>query len=619
VGEDVQLRVERGGESIETSLTVQDLHAITPASYLETGGAIIHPLSYQQARNRGVPIEGLYLASGGYVFARAKIQRGVVITSLDGEPVDSLLDFETRWAAHPDGSKATVRYFEFDKPRAESLGVVTVDRRWFPMRLCVSDVAGSGWPCRASKDPLAAEARAPSATTFDADLPRPARDLAPSLVMVEFDVPFRIDGIHADRFKGAGLVVDAERGLVVVDRETVPVALGDVRLIFAASVEVPGEVVFIHPAHNLAVVAYDPKLLGDTAIRSAQLRPIPLEANDEVWIVGLSNDHEVVSRKSRVSTVETPSLKRTTPPRFRETNLEVVLLTDYPSTVGGVIADKKGRVHAFWASFSTGVPPQSYFAAIGVDRILDIVTPLRESRPVGWRSLGVELRAMTLAEGRSHGLSDAAARRLEEPSDGERRVLSIAGVRAGTPSKGLLKPGDLLLAVNGEPATTFDDVERAGRRANVEVTLLRDGKEDTLRVSTTPLDGRGTTRALLWAGALIQSPHLAIAEHSGIAVEGVYVAWFWYGSPANRYRLSATRRIVAVDNQEVGDLDAFLAAVGDRPDRSSVRLRTIGLDGRTDVITLKLDLEFWPTAELRLGDDGWERISHQQRPLSEFQ
>jgi S1-C subfamily serine protease len=480
------------------------------------------------------------------------------------------------------------------------------------MQRCVRGDAMGNWPCVASPDPPPAENITPAATTFNGEMARPMRDLAPSLVMVEFDVPFRIDGIHANRFKGTGLVVDAERGLVVVDRETVPIAMGDVRLIFAASVEVPGEVVFIHPAHNLAVVSYDPLLLGETPIRTAELRPASLESNDEVWIVGLSNDHEMVARESRVSTVETPALPLASPPRFRETNLEVILLTDSPSTVGGVLADEEGRVYAYWASFSAGAPPQSFFAAIGAEQIQEIVRPLREGRPVGWRTLGVELHPITLAEGRSRGLSEMAARKLED-HDSRRRVLSIKRVTAGTPSADRLRPGDLLLAIDDEPVTTFDEVETAGQQEELQLTLLRDGEERMLQIPTVLLDGRGTDRAVFWAGAVLQAPHIAIAQQSGIEPEGVFVAWSWHGSPANRYRLAATRRIVAVDNQPVADLDAFLAAVADRPDRSSVRLRTIRLDGRADVITLKLDLQFWPTAELRRNDTRWERILHSSR------
>ena len=43
----------------------------------------------------------------------------------------------------------------------------------------------------------------------------------------------------------------------------------------------------------------------------------------------------------------------------------------------------------------------------------------------------------------------------------------------------------------------------------------------------------------------------------------------------------------------------FLAAVAAKNDRDAVRLNTIDLDGKPSVITLKLDLEFWPTYELR--------------------
>jgi S1-C subfamily serine protease len=609
VDREIALKVERAGATLSTSITVKDLGSITPDRYLEMGGGILHPLSYQQARNHAVAVEGLYLALGGYAFTKAGLKRGAVITELNGDGVESLADFEARWAALPNGAKATVRYFDLENPKLELLAVVTVDRLWFPMQLCVRDDATGRWPCSISPAPPEQQKQFPATTSFNTDLPRPMRDLAPSLVMVEFNTPFRIDGLHSERFKGTGLVVDAERGLVVVDRETIPVALGDVRLVFAASVDVPGEVVFIHPVHNLAVVAYDPWLLGDTPIRSARLRPIALESNDEVWVVGLSPDQELVSRKSRVSTVEDFSLPLTKPPRFRQANLEVALLTDSPTTVGGVLADKKGRVHAYWASFSTGVPPQSYFAAIGVEHIEEILQPLREGRPVGWRTLGAELDPITLADARSRGLSETSARKLEA-HDSRRRVLAISRLTAGMPSAEILKPGDLLLAVDGKPIATFEEIERAGQNDEVRLTLLRDGEEMTLLVPTTAVDGRGTDRALFWAGAVLQAPHSAINEQGGIEPKGVYVAWFWYGSPANRYGLSASRLIVAVDDRNVTDLDSFLAAVVDRPDRSSVRLRTVSLDGRTDVMTLKLDLEFWPTTELRRNGKGWERISH---------
>jgi len=621
VGREIVVKVERAGETLSPSITVKDLFSITPDRYLETGGGILHPLSYQQARNHGVGVKGLYLASAGYAFGNAGMRRGTVITELNGRPVldgkvgesgngaEALADFERRWAELPNGARAAVRYFELENPRQESLAIVTVDRLWFPMRLCVRDDLTGSWPCSKSPDPPEPEQRSPASTTFNGDLPRPMRDLAPSLAMVEFDAPFRIDGLHSGSFKGAGLIVDAERGLVVVDRETLPVALGDVRLVFAASVEIPGEVVFIHPVHNLAVVSYDPRMLGDTPVRSARLRPVTLESNDEVWVVGLSPDHELVSRKSRVSTVKAFELPLTSPPRFRETNLDVTLLTDSPKTVGGVLADRKGRVHAYWAAFSAGVPPQSYFAAIGVEHIEEIVQPLREGRPVGWRTLGVEFRPINLADARSRGLSEASARRLEA-HDSRRRVLAILRVTAGMPSAEILEPGDLLLAVEGESVTTFEEVERAGQQGEVQLTLLRDGGELTLPVRTAAVDGRGTDRALFWAGAILQAPHSAINEQGGIAPEGVYVAWFWYGSPANRYGLTASRLIVAVDDRDVTDLDGFLAAVADLPDRSSVRLRTVSLDGEMDVMTLKLDLEFWPTTELRRNGAGWERISH---------
>jgi pro-apoptotic serine protease NMA111 len=127
-------------------------------------------------------------------------------------------------------------------------------------------------------------------------------------------------------------------------------------------------------------------------------------------------------------------------------------------------------------------------------------------------------------------------------------------------------------------------------------------------LATVPLNGRDIDRVLIWAGATLQAPHRAIAAQRGIVPEGVFVAFFYYGSPATHYGLYAGRRITEVDGQPIPDLDAFIKAVRGKPDRSSLRLKTISWNGQVDVITLKLDNHYWPAYELdRQSDGSWTR------------
>jgi pro-apoptotic serine protease NMA111 len=180
----------------------------------------------------------------------------------------------------------------------------------------------------------------------------------------------------------------------------------------------------------------------------------------------------------------------------------------------------------------------------------------------------------------------------------------------GSPASKLLQQCDLLLAIDGKVVTRFKEVEAAvADRSEVTVTVWRGSGEQVVKVPTAELPGTDIDRIVEWAGATLQAPHRAMSSQRGIPPVGVYVGYFAYGSPATRYGLYPGRRIVEVDGEPTPDLDAFLRAVTGRPDRSSLRLKTITWNNAPEVITLKLDKHYWPAYELLHSVTGWERRS----------
>src|SRR5438067_1622461 len=496
VGKEVELELERGGKVLSAKLPVGDLHAITPSAYAEFGDAVVNTMSYQQARHFNVPTRGVYIANPGYVFGAAGIPRGALILELEGKKTDTLKDFEAGIAQLANGEHATVRYITIDDPNNTDLRALRMDRLWFPARHCDRNDAKGLWDCQQLPAGSPPKPEPVSSTAFPHFKDPRLNALAPSLALVAFDMPYSVSGITERNYHGTGLVVDAQRGLVVVDRNTVPVAIGDVTITFGGTVQVPGRVVYIHPQHNLAVVAYDPALIGATPVKSAHLAPRELTAGEPVWVVGLGADSQMHARKTEIAGIDPLELPLSRTMRFRDSNLETVQLVNPP------------------------------------------------------------------------------------------------------------------LAIDGHVVTRFREVEKAAAdKDSVQVTVWRGQGEQTLEVPTAELPGTDIDRLVEWAGATLQAPHRAMSVQRGIAPVGVYVAYFSYGSPATRYGLYPGRRIMEVDGEPTPDLDSFLKAVTGRPDRSSVRLKTITWNNAPEVITLKLDQHYWPAYELTRTPGGWVRRS----------
>jgi len=607
VGDTVTLEVERGGRPLEVDVTVGDLHAISPDSYLEVGRGVLHDLSYHQARNHHRPVQGVYLAVSGYMWAAGEVPAGAVISHVDGEEVPDLDAMQEVLESRADGERLRVRFDMVNDPRRSYETVVVMDRTWFAMQRCTRNEVGA-WPCEASPPPPPLEPPPPADVLLTADGDnRVARKLARSLVVVDFDVPYPNAGVKDFNYVGVGTIVDEAKGYVIVDRDTVPVALGDMSVTFGGTVRVPGELVYLHPVHNWALIRYDPALIGDLDVEEVTFVDQEVEEGDKVFQVSLNRAQELVTGKGEIDWVEALTLGASATPRYRDANVEGMWVDGIESSLGGVVANRKGEAVALWASFLDQREDDRTFYGLPGRFILPALEPLLRGEDPDYRAPGFEVGALDLVSARDRGLSDGRIKQILAHDPERRQVLEIRRVDGGAPAHGEVRQADLLLEIDGELVTRMRELEAAVQVPQMELTVVRDGEEKQLSFETLALDGTGVDRVLSWAGLLLHEPHDEVSAQWGFEAEGIYVAWLWYGSPGSRYGIRPTRRIIEVDGEPVRTLDQFMEAVEGREDRSAVRLTLEKFDRSRSVEALRLDLQYWPTQLFELDDGTWTR------------
>ncbi len=611
VGETVTLTVGRQGAMLEALIEVINLHEVTPAEYIAFGGAFLHQTSYQQARHSNVPLNTIYVAQPGYMLGLAAIESGSILREINGWPLEDLDDVERALAALGHEDVVQIRYSTPHNPRTNQLRSARTGRDWFAAERCRQDAANEEWSCRELAD-------APGAQPVEARVTQPRefedsrlRRIAPSLVHVRYDMPYVVAAVDGQHYYGAGLIVDAERGWVVVDRNTVPETVGDAVLTFNGTVEVTAEVAYIHPVHNLAVLKYDPALLGETPLRAASFAPRAPKAGEDIFLAGFRPDLEPVIRSYDAGELKPINLAPSSFGTFRESNLEILEVDNADSQISGVLLDSRGRVSALWSSFASGSGNRSreFTGGLPIEHVEVMLDHLR--RGVAWRSLEVRWQRTPLSVALRRGLPERWRARIEEHDRERRQVLSVARAVAGTPAAAAMRPGDILLSINGSLATRPQEVERAvAGRAEAEVVAWRNGEEIALGLDTVELGWEGLREVLFWAGALVQNPQRGMAAQMAIPPQGVTIQHYTYGSPAHRYLLPARfLQITRVNGMPTGNLDEFSEVLRRSGHQRIMRIEGLTGTGAIKVATVKLDPVYWPSSRLFFADGAWQRAS----------
>jgi len=610
IGQELAIAVMRQGKVLTLTSNVADLHEIEPVEFLELGDAIVQDMSIQHSRAMDRAQEGVVVMRAGYFFNSANLPQSSVIIELDGKPVKNIDDFIEAVKTSSRDKKILARYVVPGREYTTSVTQIDLDNRWFDYRRCKRVDDARFWDC----EKVVLPAKQPR--TIDATIKVPQfkdallNKVAPAMVRVDFNIPYTPDNVYAQHFKGVGIVIDKAAGIVAVDRNTVPVGLGDAEITFFGSQVVDAQVVFLHPLHNVALLRYDPVDLGNAEFEVLSLVESNGELPQSLTMVGYRADgtfrtHEVDDFSRLTVGFAPPGL-----PRFQQSPIDLYGVSNVPPSLGGPFVDENGDVHAVYMSFAfeDGREIKQHEWAMPASVILETLRMYQSNSP--FHSLDVRLAYRTMSQARQLGLpQDWLDRYIELPSN-NRKVLYIEQVVPNTDAQKQLQPGDILLAIEGELVADLYSAEVLSQKAQIALTLLRAGKVIEVTLIPSHLNGVGTQRLVSWAGAQFQEPHHEIGYLKGVHFPGVYIADTEQGSPAQWDGLYRNRFVTHVDGEAVEDLDGFLDLISKKAQDADTRLSIVSISGRKSIVTVSPEYNFWPTYEVKRAADGWQRINY---------
>ncbi|KAI8814260.1 hypothetical protein BJ742DRAFT_672031 [Cladochytrium replicatum] len=623
VGREIRLRVQRGGEEMTVSCNVEDLHAITPSRYVEVGGGKLNDLSFQLARQYCVPCKGVYVAdaSGMFRLDGASDQRGWLITHVDTKPTPNLDAFIEVMQSIPDRERIPVTYCAIADLHTTNVAIVTVDRHWSSFRVGNRNDFTGLWDYTKLAEAKPPNPIKPQNATFpelDASL-GPAKQFFRSMVRVSYSMPCRIDHFPRSRRAGSGLVLDAERGIVVVSRSIIPFDMGDLTLTFADSIIVEGKVMFLHPTQNIAFISYNPEHIGSTPVLAAPLSTTDLRQGHKVFLAALNHNHRPVCIETTVTDITSVTIPQSGSPRFRAINFDAITL-DTPlaqQCASGVLVDAEGKsISGLWLSYlgeRTGSGSDNeYYLGLQIACVQPVLKYLQEAQTPVLRGLAIEVMPVQLSQARLMGLTDEWVRKVELANPQRRQLFLVRRTETASPTAEVLKDLDLILSIDNSTITRVQELDLNDSTAPmVHMKVIRNKEILTVDVPTTEMSGQGTDRVVFWAGALIQAPHKAVLQQSKKLPSHVYISGRSKGSPAYMYGITSTQFITHINGKATHTLDEFVKAVEGLPDNAYVRVKTVSFDLVPVVLSVRMVKHYWPSFEFRkdsAAECGWRRI-----------
>ncbi|PGH23617.1 Pro-apoptotic serine protease [Polytolypa hystricis UAMH7299] len=638
VGNNVQLLVQRGGEDLEVACSVGDLHKITPDRYVSVAGAIFHDLSYQQARLYAISCKGVYVCEASGSFKLENTYSGWIVDTVDKRPTKNLDEFIEVLKTIPDRQRVAISYRHVRDLHTRGTSIVHIDRHWHPhMRLATRNDKTGLWDFSDLADPLPAEPPVSRKADFihlDGVNHPAAADIVRSFVRVSCSMPVKLDGYPQARKTGFGVVVDAEKGLVVISRAIVPFDLCDITITVADSIVVDAKVIFLHPIQNYTIIQYDPSLV-QAPVTSARLSEDYIKQGADTIFVGFNQNCRIVVAKTTVTDITTVAIPpNAAAPRYRAINLDAITVDTGLSgqCSNGVLIGEDGIVQALWFNYlgersGSSSKDVEYHLGFATPSIISIIKQIRSGTLPKLRILDMETYVIQMSQARVLGVSEEWIEKVAVANPSRHELFMVRKVDCPTRSAILenaataantLEEGDVILTLNDKLITRVSEFDIMYDQEDLDALIVRNGEEMRIKLRTVPTEDLETDRALAFCGAVLQRPHHAVRQQISKLHSEVYVSARSRGSPAYQYGLSPTNFITAVNGVPTPDLDSFIKQVTNIPNNTYFRLRAVTFDNVPWVVTMKKNDHYFPMSEYikdSSAPEGWRTLSYDKNKV----
>ncbi|MCP5322651.1 MAG: serine protease [Candidatus Paracaedibacteraceae bacterium] len=316
---------------------------------------------------------------------------------------------------------------------------------------------------------------------------------------------------------GTGFLINKEKGIFLTNAHVI--SSGSVcryNIQFANGKEAPAKLRYYDPWQDFAFLQVDPADIPDQT-DALKLKPNGVAENEEVFIIGNNGGREYSFLSGRIAnSFECMGL-------FPNQSFRITL-NNSPGSSGSPVLNMDGEVIGIIHSgndASSGFALPMQYVVDSLKQVLAGKTPVRKhiGALVDYASLDKMVKFLKLPV-------DIADKYVKDFPQARRKILKVVKVLKGSPSDGVLEPGDIVVAVNGKTVgPNLYEMDKMFDNSNGPLTIdiYRYGERKTLKVNTYNLQEHKIEQLVIAGGATFYKADDAIRLQTGANPGSIFI------------------------------------------------------------------------------------------------